>query len=247
MSRFSEVLRRSAARLDLPQPIRSHVLLEMAADLEDMFAAYRQRGLSENEAEFKVMERFDASDDALRELTRLHSSAFRRWMDRFSAQARTVWERVMLVAILLFVALMTGRPLLSTTFFRDASGFIWPAILIGIATLGIFLAKGYQLYLKKDHDIRGLSRWLPTLLLLACAAPANGLFGYILTLYSAMTRIAGEIEMAGPYLTVWLFGSTVTMIFSLLVAILAAVFWFVLINKVARIEVAEAALILEDR
>jgi hypothetical protein len=219
----------------------------MAADLEDMFDAYCRRGLDEADAELKVTERFDASDDALQELTRLHSSAFRRWMESFSAQARTLWERLMLVAILLFVALVTGRFLLSTTFFMDADRFVWPAILFVIVALGIFLAKAYQLYVKKDHRIRGLRRWLPTLLLLACAAPANALFGYFLTLYLTMSRIAGNVEMAGPYLAEWLFGSTATMIFSLLVAILAALFWFILINKVARIELAEAALMLEDR
>jgi hypothetical protein len=247
MSRFSRVLLRTAARLDLPQPIKSQVLLEMAADLEDMFSAYRERGLSEAEAELRVTERFDASDDALRDLTRLHSSAFRCWMDRFSAQARTLWERVLLVVILLFVAMITGRLLFSTAFFRDASGFVWPAILIGIAAVGIFLAKVYQLYIKKDHRVRGLRRWLPTLLMLACAAPTCGLFGYFLTLYLTMTRIAEDVEMAGPHFAGWLVGSTATMIVSLLVAILVALFWFLLVNKVARIELAEAALILEEQ
>jgi uncharacterized membrane protein len=245
VNRFSAILRRTAARLDLPQPIKSRVLLEMAADLEDLFDAYRQRGLGEDEAERKVTERFDASDDALSELARLHRSAFRRWMDRFSAQAQTVWERMMLGVILLFVAVMTGRSLASTTFFRNASVFVWPAIVVGIAVVGIFLGKAYQLYIKKDHRVRGLRRWLPTLLMLTCAALFNGVFGYLLTLQLTMARIAEEHEKAGIYFESWLVGGTATMILSLLVAILAALFWFVLMNKVKRIELAEAALMLE--
>jgi uncharacterized membrane protein len=245
VNRFSAILRRTAARLDLPQPTRSQVLLEMAADLEDLFDAYRQRGFSEDEAERRVTERFDASDDALSELARLHRSAFRRFMDRFSAQAQTLWERVMLGVILLFVAVMTGRSLASTTFFGNASVFVWPAIVVGVAAVGIFLGKTYQLYIKKDHRIRGLRRWLPTLLMLTCAALFNGVFGYFLTLQLTMTRIAGEYEKFGIYFERWLVGGTATMILSLLVAILAALFWFVLMNKVRRIELAEAALMLE--
>ena len=67
MSRFTGLLKRTAARLDLPQPTKSHVLLEMAADLEDLFAAYRERGFGEEEAARRVEEKFDASDDALNE------------------------------------------------------------------------------------------------------------------------------------------------------------------------------------
>jgi hypothetical protein len=151
----------------------------------------------------------------------------------------------MLVLILIFVAVMTGGPLLSTSFFRDANEFVWPALLIGVAAVGIFLAKAYQLYVKRDHRVRGLRRWLPTLLMLTCASLANGVLGYFLTLHLTMARIAGEFEKGGIYLLDWLVGSTATMILSLLVAILAALLWFLLMDKVKRIELAEAALMLE--
>ena len=84
------------------------------------------------------------------------------------------------------------------------------------------------------------------LLLLTCAALFNGVFGYFIGLQRAMTRIAGDFERAGPHFMDWLMGSTATMILSLLVAILAALAWFVLVNKVQRIELAEAASMLEE-
>lgn len=245
MSRFSGVIRSTAAKLDLPQPAKSHVLLEMAADLEDLYAAYRQRGLDEDEAERKVAERFAASDDALLELTQVHRSVFRRWMDRFSAQAQTVWERIMLAVILLFVVAITGRPLISTEFFRNANGFVWSAISIFMLAAGIFVARAYQLYVKRDHRVRGLRRWLSTLLMLACAGLFNGVFGFFLTLQLTMMRIAANIDRAGVYFINWLVGSTATMVLSLLVAVLGALFWFVLMNKVRSIELAEAAQMLE--
>jgi biopolymer transport protein ExbB/TolQ len=50
MRRFTEILRGAAERLDLPQPTKSNVLLELAADLEDLFLHYRSQGQDEEEA-----------------------------------------------------------------------------------------------------------------------------------------------------------------------------------------------------
>lgn len=152
----------------------------------------------------------------------------------------------MLVAILLFVVTMTGPALVRSDFFRNASGFVWPTILLGIGVVAIFVGKAYRLFLKKDHRVRGLRRWLPALLMLACAALFNGAFGYFVTLHATMMRIASGRQDAGELLMGWLLGGTATMILSLLVATLAALLWFVLMNKVLRIERAEAALILEE-
>jgi hypothetical protein len=247
MSRFTGLLKRTAARLDLPQPVKSHVLLEMAADLEDLFAAYRERGLDEDEAARKVEEKFDASDDALTELARLHRSAVRRGMDRFSEQAQTAWEKLVLVVVLLFVVATMGALVASPSFFSNASGFVWPGVLVGLAAIGIFLAKAHQLYIKKDPGIRSLRRGLPALLLLACAAPFIGVFGFFLGMQLSMARMAADQERAGVHFMSWLVGSSATMILSLLVAIFAALFWFVLMHRVKRIELARAAVLLEEK
>jgi hypothetical protein len=246
MNRFTGLLKKTADRLDLPQPAKSHVLLEMAADLEDMFAAYRERGLSEEEAMQRVEEKFDASDDALSELTRLHRSAARRGMDRLSEQASTWWEKLMLVAVLLFVAGSTGTLVFYPSFFDHASVFIWPGVVLGILALGVFLFKAYQLFIRKDHALRLLRRGLPSLLFLACAALFNGIFGSVLQMQSSMYRIAEDYTTAHVHLSTWLVGSTATMILSLLVAILVALFWFVLMSRVKRIELQRAARLMEE-
>jgi hypothetical protein len=247
MSRFTGLLNRTAARLDLPRPAKSRVLLEMAADLEDMFAAYRQRGLGEDEAMRRVEEKFDASDDTLTELTVLHRSAFGRGIDAFSEQASTPWEKLMLVAVLLFVAASTGTLLLYPSFFTDANAFVWPGVALGIAATGIFLVKARRLFMGKNHRPRRLRRGLPSLLFIACAALFNGVFGFFLEMQSSMFRIAAEYETGGAQIMPWLVGSTATMILSLLAAILAALLWFVLMSKVRRIELLEAARLLGEK
>jgi len=118
---------------------------------------------------------------------------------------------------------------------------VWPGALVGLAAFGIFLAKVYQLFFKKEPGLRSLRRGLPSLLLLACAGVFNGVFGFFLGMQTSMFHMATDQERAWFYFMRWLVGSSATMILSLLVAIFAALFWIVLINKVKRIELAKGA------
>jgi hypothetical protein len=47
MTRFSDTLRALNERLDLPQPVRSRILLEIAGDLEDLEQHFLDSGLSQ--------------------------------------------------------------------------------------------------------------------------------------------------------------------------------------------------------
>jgi hypothetical protein len=245
MSRFASLIRRTGEKLDVPQPARARVLLELAADLEDLYGLYRERGLDDSAAVRKVEEKFDVSDDALSQLVKLHRSVFRRWADRFSEQAQTLWERLLLVVIVIFIAVSIGPAFVSSTFFRDASAFIWVVTAIALIAVAFALAKSYQLYIKKDHGVRRLRTGLPSLLMLGCASIFTGWFGFIAGMYHAMSGIAGGVERPDLCIMNWLLGSVATMIASLMVAILTALLWFLLIGKVRRIERAEAALLLE--
>jgi hypothetical protein len=57
MARFSSIIRDLNSRLDLPQPARSRVLLEIHADLEDLYEFYLQKGAEAAEAEKMAEER----------------------------------------------------------------------------------------------------------------------------------------------------------------------------------------------
>ena len=52
MNRFANVLRQARDRLQVPEPSRTRILLEMASDLEDSYQFYLSQGLDE-----KVRER----------------------------------------------------------------------------------------------------------------------------------------------------------------------------------------------
>jgi hypothetical protein len=245
MTRFKELLGRTAQKLDLPQPARSRVLLELAGDLEALFDLYVRRGVDETEAARRVEEKFAVSDDVLEQLTRLHRFALRRWLDRLSEQAQTRWERSILAALILFVIVVTGPKLMTTTFIRDASGWIWVVAAIALMALALAAAKTYQLFLKGDHRPGHLRTGLPAIIFLGCASLFTGFFGLVLGLYRDLARMAaGMGPLPAPMLD-WLLGSIATMTASLMVAVLCAVVWFFLMSKVKRIEQAEAALLLE--
>jgi hypothetical protein len=247
MNRFAEILRRTAQKLDLPQPARSRVLLELAGDLEALYDLYVQRGLDDSEAVRRVEEKFAVSDDVLVQLTRLHRLALRRWLDRLSEQAQTRWERSILAALILFLAVVTGPRLVTATFIRDASGWIWVVAGIALMALALAVAKTYQLFLKGDHRPAQLRSGLPALLFLGCASSFTGLFGLVAGLYRDLARMAAGTEQVPVPMMDWLLGSIATMTASLMVAVLCAVIWFFLMSKVKRIEQAEAALLLEAR
>ena len=120
MSEFGSVLRSLSDRLDLPQPARSRVLIEVAADLADLEAVYAERGSTPEQAREQALERLDLSDEAIRELVRVHGSPLRRGLDRLGERGRRRWERLALAALLLFLlagtrALLPSRGLLADT------------------------------------------------------------------------------------------------------------------------------------
>ena len=82
MSDFAAALQRIDARLHLPQPARSRVILELASDLEDLYGHYQSKGLSKAEAREAALADLDASDEVLTALSEVHASGARRSMDR---------------------------------------------------------------------------------------------------------------------------------------------------------------------
>jgi len=244
MNRFAHVLRRIDARLDLPQPARGRIMLEIAADVEDLFAVYRERGLGEEEALGRVEEKFTVSEEAIAELVAIHQPAYRRFTDSLSAQARTRFERVLL-ALLLLSMLGVGGPLLARAeMIRQASDFIWPVVGIGAATGLLVLMKLYQLFVKKDHRTRRLRSGLSLLLLGAGGSLLVAGFGFAVGLHQALQKIVLDTEGLWLYVVRWLLTSAPVMLLGLLTAMAAALFWLMLTHTVERIEQMEVESLL---
>ncbi len=245
MNRFVSLLQQTSDRLDLPQPAKSRILLEMASDLEDLYETCREQGLDEQEAEARAREHFAVSEEALTELIHIHRTPFQRWMDSLSLQAQTLWERLTLIAILLFVLFFAGKEMLSAEFFRNASVYIWPVLGVSLTVLLLSVAQVYKIYIKRDHRIPTLRRGLPLLLLLGCGALFIGAWGFFIELHIWMRRIAEDGVPIPVSFVHWLTAGSATMVVSLMSATITVLIWYALISSVRRIEDAELSVLLQ--
>lgn len=255
MNRFAPLLRKLHDRIDLPQPTRSRIILELAADMEDTYRAYLERGIGEAEAAEKTAEKYDFSDEALRELIAVHETFFRRLLYRVSGQAQSAWERTLLIFALLTVAALAGHAYAASDFLKGASIFLWPVLGLSAAAGLLAFRKLYFLFIKKDHNLRTLRSGVGTVAFLGLTALAVGVFGYFVELYrsggaamileSKLFHVVTMKTMDLLSVADWLTKISSLVMTSLLAAIFTAMLWFLLVDRILRIERAEAALLLE--
>ena len=138
MNRFNQALLGADARLTVPEPARSRILLEIAADMEDLFQECIGRGDSEVEAEARVLEHFDLSDEALGELVRVHDTPLQRSLEKVSGNVRGPGSQLLMAVLALFVTVGSGNLLFRARMYVEASQVVW--LLIPILFLGLVLA-----------------------------------------------------------------------------------------------------------
>jgi len=247
MTRFNDALTRIASALAIPQPARSRVLLEIAADMEDMYQACVSEGLSEDEAEQRTLEHFGPSDEALQDLVAVHSTAVKRVLDGLSEQARSRWERGLLAVLVVFAVVVGGQSLIGGRLLSGMSFFAWPILVLAAIGFLIGATRVYCLFIKKDHDARRLRSGLSPILAIAIVELLLGFGGAWVGLFLAVTRMLDDMESSGIYLFDWMLKSSATLCFSMIVAMLLALTWMVLVARVAAIEQSEAALLLRPR
>jgi hypothetical protein len=107
------------------------------------------------------------------------------------------------------------------------------------------LRKFYAAHVKQDHDTRRLRAGLSAILVLAGVNLLIGLYGCWLALYGAARSAVADTGQTLILLTDWLLSSSAMLMVCFLTVVLIALMWFLIANKISRIEQAEAALLLE--
>ncbi|MBD3288774.1 hypothetical protein GF337_08235 [candidate division KSB1 bacterium] len=260
MRRFAQLLIRINEKLDLPQPQKSKILLEIAADMDELFNIYLKRGESEADAMVKIEEKFSMDDETINELIALHDSGFRKFLDRLSMQAQTRWERLVLLVSFLMISFACMRAATTTDFLSTASKFIYPIMAIGSISGVLAIRKFYHLYLKKEHELRTLRKGLIPFLVLAGLSLFTAIFGYFVELaltedkflwygqYLFFTITPRVFDVYGGiiYFIQWMMKTSAMIITGIFVAIVSAMFWHIFQNKVSKIEVAETSILLKN-
>ena len=149
MNRFVPILKRFSENLDLPQPRKSQILLETAADLDDLFNYHLSRGLTEEEAQKKAEEKFNLSNEALKELVNIHQPRFRKFFLSLSPKVQILLERISFITVLCMITFLSGLILANADFIRSAGIFIWPVMVPLAAAEAVFIVKFYYLFIRQ--------------------------------------------------------------------------------------------------
>ena len=99
MEYFKSLLIDINNKLELPQPIKSRIILEISADLNAAFRTFQNQGMSDKEAIVAAKQKFNLDQRSLNELIQVHQPLFRRWFDHLSTTAQSWWERVVLLVV----------------------------------------------------------------------------------------------------------------------------------------------------
>ena len=247
MSRFAETLRQTSERLTIPQPARSRVMLEIAADMDDLYDLYRERGIEDTEAVRRTIEEIDLSDSSLRELSALHSGPVRRLLGRLSDNVISRWEFGLLALLVVFFLLICQRLTDNRRVVADAGLFAWPVMALGIGIAILCLYKFYQLYLKEDHDFRQAGRGLGVLFGSVVALPLLCFTGSWFEAVRLSVGNAGDAHPVAAAVLGWTIQTTALLQIGLSIAVLGALAWFILAGKVGCIEKDEAAILFDSR
>jgi len=240
MSRFADVLSRARDQLELPEPARSRILLEMASDLEDSYQYFRARGADEEEALRLARETFGTSDEALAHLARIHAAGSNGVSDRFLQQVTTWWARILLVLLLGFEVVLSVKLLTTEAFFMNVSPFVWPIGFLALATIGFTVWKMWQIFSFRDEDRNRLREGLGVPLFFASASLVVALGGLLFHLQRFFRLNAKQApESLFMNFAAWMATLSSMMVAGLLTAILAGFLWFILSRLVARIEVRQ--------
>ena len=144
MNRFADVLNQARDRLDIPEPSRTRIVLEMASDLEDSYQYYLDQGHEEAEATRLAKEAFGTSEEALRHLSKVHGSSIGGIADRVSGQAGQVWARFLLVVLVVFEIWLAVLILTEEAFRVYVSPFVWPVAGLAVVAFAFTIWKLVQ-------------------------------------------------------------------------------------------------------
>lgn len=237
MMDFSPHLHALGARLPIPEPVRSRILMEMAADMEDLLQHCLDQGIPPDQARRTVEEQFELADEAIHELVRIHTSPVRTSLEGLSSQARSPWERALLGLVGLLVAAGLVTHLLQPGLLADASLLAYLLLALLAAALGIGLWKAVALRgrgtpANGPAPRRGI-RALPALAVLLLG---TGFAGVWLELFRVALRIQASPPTALRLLVEWLHMASATLVVALSGAVLTALVWFFLETRAADLD-----------
>lgn len=148
---FAPLLERVDRELNLPQPQKSRLLEELAADAAGLHAHLRTRGVPEPEAMREVERWLAAAPETVRQLESIHSPLYLRWASRLSEPGRRRMERAALAVVVLCTLLATIPLALGGALGRAPFASGWLVVLLGVGSCAVMAERWFALWVRKDH------------------------------------------------------------------------------------------------
>ncbi len=247
MTDFTRELREIAAGLDLPGPVRARILLELGGDLDDMRDALIAGGMAPEAARRRAADVLVPEPAALAALAGQHRPFYQRLADGLADPVRHRLERAGLiggVAALLALGLLV---LGDFDLLVDPAPATIPLLALGAALGGLALWKLFEVHVRRDHRPRRLRRGLGWLPVVATAALVLALGGVAVDLYVVAGHLQASAVDQMSVLLAWLKRDAAMASLGLIVGSLAIALWIWLSAAIARVEQAEADVLLTPR
>jgi len=237
-----KVLEAATERLHLPQRVRSRLLEEVAADADALYAHYVAGGDDPLTAMRKVEARLALEAPAAAELGHLHEPLWSRLVGRFAPAAGPRVERALLGLTVLTLLLM-GASAMYRMGLLNGSLFGWLVLVFGVACVVAVLAKGFQVWVKREDAPARIRAGLDLLWLLAVVVVTVSVTGAVVRLWSVL----GEATRGGGASAVdwiaWVRWSSDLLSAGLSTGFAALLVWFVLASRASREESGERELL----
>jgi hypothetical protein len=240
MIAYRHELRAVYDRLDLPQPLRARVLLELATDLAGLEAELLSAGLPPDEARARAVRTLVPSAEALHELREIHRPLYARLVDRFSDPTRHRIERVALVLASVTLFALGLLRLIGGGLLNEPAPMTVPVLGVTFAVVVVSVWKFFALTVKREHDLDALRCGLWILPVAAAAAAAMAIAGTALDLYSVAAGLEADLSGQVIVLVRWLRRDMGLLSAGLLTTLIALGMWLLLSAGVSRMEQAEA-------
>ena len=126
----------------------------------------------------------------------------------------------------------------------DAGGSAWIVAALSIPGIILAVSKAYALWGRDEHDPLRLRRGLVLILVLGGLVAATGLALWWLGLRWVASAAAATPGTGLRHLVDWLTAGSALVVLSFQAAVLLGILWLILAGRIARVERAEAELLL---
>lgn len=256
MKEFKEIIQSLNKKMDLPQPTKARILIEIYSDLINTYKLLREEGIDKQHAIEKAKETFGLSTDNIGLLTEIHRPGVRKFIDHLTSATIIPLERPFIILLFSLIAIFISQIIIGGKFMQNASIFVYPLLLTFLITFVLSGLKFYQLFIRQDHDPARLRKGLDLITVLMGLIFFLGIAGYSTETYWA----AKNSLYLGPFFFItffgdlstlmamsnWMMKSSSLMIISLSALLFSGLFWFILLNKIQKIEIEEASILLAE-